>query len=113
MNVIESKDKSTALAQEAKVATACVQNPKKGASHVAVIAARPQGANQVSTFTVDVCKATQLVVAEHGNCQFTNFAVDGASVETKDVVLAQFKFLDGKCDFTGSVGNKHNVKNHM
>jgi len=79
---------------------------------MAVIAARPQGVNEVSTFTEDVCKAAQLVVAEHGNCLFTNFAVDGVSVETKDVMLTQCKFLDGKCDFTGSVDNKHNVKNH-
>ena len=77
-----------------------------------VIAATPQGVNAVSTFTEDVCKATLLVVKELSSCQFVKFSVDGVSLETKDLTLIQFQFLDGNKKYAGRVDNKHNVKNH-
>ena len=89
-----------------------MQNQRKGASPMAVIAARPQGVNAVSTFIEDVCEATLLVVKELSDCQFTNFAVDGVSLETNDVMLIQFQFLDANKNCTGGMDNKHNVKNH-
>ena len=93
---LENKENPIALAQEVKVETICMQNQKKGASLMAVIVARPQGLNAVSTFTEDVCKAALLVVKELNSCKFTNFAVDGVPLETKDGMLTQFQFLD--CD---------------
>ena len=112
LNIISNEKNPMCLAQEVKVATMCIQNPKKGVTPMAIIAARPQGVNEVSKFTEDMCKAAELVVSEYADCQFTNFAVDGVSVETKDVMHTQFKFLDGKCNCMGSVDNKHVVKNH-
>ena len=37
--------------------------------------------------------------------------MDGVSLETKDVMTAICNFLTGRCNFTGAVDNKHNVKN--
>jgi hypothetical protein len=37
--------------------------------------------------------------------------VDGVSLETKDVMTTICNFLSGRCNFTGAVVNKHNVKN--
>ena len=79
---------------------------------MAVIAARSQGINEVLAFTEDVCKAAQLVVIEYEKCHFTNITVDSVSVETKNILPTQFKFLHGECNFTTSVDNKHNVKNY-
>jgi hypothetical protein len=42
---------------------------------------------------------------------FTNFASDGVSAESSDVMEAVCKFLDGKTNYVGSVDNKHNAKN--
>ena len=109
---LENKENPIALAQEVKVETICMQNQKKGASTIAVIAARPQGGNTASIFVEDICAAALLVVKELSDCQLTNFAVDGASLETKDVMLTQFQFLDGNKNYAGSVDKKHNVKNH-
>ena len=80
---------------------------------MAVIEDRPQGVNEASTLTEDFCTSALLVVKELSDCQFTNFVVDGVSLETKDVMLTQFQFLDGNKSYTGSVDNKNNVKNHM
>ena len=41
---------------------------------------------------------------------FTNFAVDGVSAESQDVMTTVCKFLDGQARFIGSVDNKHNTK---
>ena len=67
--------------------------------------------NSASTFTEDVCTAAILVVKELSDFQFTNFVVDGASLETKNAMLNQFQFLDGSKNCTGNVANKHSVKN--
>ena len=100
------------LASEVKVATICFQNPPKGMSPMAIISARPQGVNAPSTFTDDVCRAASKIANEYKNVEFTNFATDGVSVETHDIMNTLFKFLDGKISFLGAVDNKHNVKNH-
>ena len=110
--MLENKEKPIDLSQEVKVVTMCMQNQRKGASPMVVIVSRPQGVNAVSTFTEDVCKFAMLVVKDLSDCQFTNFAVDGASLEIKDAMLTQFQFLDGNNNYTGSVDNKNNVKNH-
>ena len=60
--ILENKEKPIALAQEVKMATTCTQKHRKDASLMAVIAAKSQGVNAVSTFTEDVFKATLLVV---------------------------------------------------
>ena len=67
----------------------------------------------MSNFREDICKFAQLVVKELSNCQFTNFAVDGVPVETKDAMLTQYRFLDGNKNRAGIIDNGNNAKNHM
>ena len=100
------------LASEIKVPTVCAQNVKKGTSPMAIIAARPQSVNAVSDFTADVCAAANMIVNEYKGTSFSNFATDGVSVETKDIMYTMFSFLDKKVNYLGAVDNKHNVKNH-
>ena len=63
------------------------------------VAARPQSNNEVSVFTKDVCKGAQRLEKEHPNLRFTNFAVDGVSLETNDAVTSNVKFLDRTSNF--------------
>ena len=79
---------------------------------MSVTSGRPQGVNVVSTFTEDVCKSNLLVVKELSGWKFTNFAVDGVPLETKDEIFTQFQFLDDNKNYTGSVDNEYNLKNH-
>ena len=43
--------------------------------------------------------------------RFTNFACDGVSVETCDILETLCKFIDGKINYCAAVDNKHNIKN--
>ena len=99
------------LASEVKIGTICFQNQPKGVSPMRIIAARPQGLNVVSSFTRDLCQAACLIERDLDYVRFTNFATDGVSVETSDILLSLCEFLDGKHNFCAAVDNKHNVKN--
>ena len=79
---------------------------------MAIIAARSQGINEVSSFTDDICEAVSLVTKELKNISFANFATDGVSVETRNIMTVLFKFLDGKLNYAAEVGNKYNTKNY-
>ena len=105
-------EKHEDLAAEIKVATTCLQNALKGSTPMAIASARPQGVNEVSMFTEDVCKAACMIVKENERVRFSNFATDGVSVETNDIMTTLFHFLDGKVQCAAGVDNKHNVKNH-
>lgn len=100
------------LAAEIKVATICLQNAEKGCTPMSIVAARPQGMNEVSMLTDDFCKAATMIAKENKRVCFTNFATDRVSVETNDIMKPLFLFLDGKVQHAAGVDNKHNAKNH-
>ena len=99
------------LATEIKIAVISFQNLPKHLSPMAIVAARPQGNNETSSFTKDVCEAARLVERDLDYVRFTNFATDGVSVETLDILQTLCEFLDGKINHCAAVNNKHNVKN--
>ena len=105
-------EKHEDLAAETKVATICLQNTLKGSAPKVIVSARPQGINEVSIFTEDACKAACMIVKENERVRFSNFATDGVSVETNDIMTTLFLFLDGKAKHAAGVDNQHNVKNH-
>jgi len=105
-------NKPIELASEVKVTTIYFQNQAKSISPMAIISAHPQGIYEVSTFTDDVCKAASKIKEEFMHASFTNFAIDGVSVETRDIMLTIFQFLDGEISYLAGVDNKYNVKNH-
>ena len=115
--ILDNKDESDPskeaieCALEIKIAVVSFQNVPKKISPMAIIAARPQGNNETSSFTKDVCEAASLVVKDLVNVRFTNFATDGVSVETSDILQTLCEFIDGKIDYCAAVDNKHNVKN--
>ncbi len=99
-------------ASEVKVAFMVFQKPPPGVSPIVIIYARPQSKNECSSFTADIMNAADLVTKQVNSILFVNFAVDGVSLETKDVMTTICNFLSGRCNFfTGVVDNKHNVKN--
>ena len=115
--ILDNKDESDStkdaieLASEIKIAVISFQNIPKHISPMAIVAARPQGNNETSSFTKDVCEAASLVVKDLDNVRFTNFTTDGVSVETYDILQTLCQFLDGKIEYCAAVDNKHNVKN--
>ena len=100
------------LTSEVKIGVVSFKNQPKGTSPMAIIASRPQGMNETSSFANDMCKGARLLIRDIECVRFTNFAIDGVSVETHDVLLALCKFLNGKINYCTVVDNKHNVKNH-
>lgn len=99
------------LASEIKIAVVSFQNLPKHISPMAIISARPQGNNETSSFTKDVCEAASLVTKDLEDMRFTNFATDGVSVETFDILQTLCEFIEGKINYCAAVDNKHNVKN--
>jgi len=103
-------------AHEVKVAFMVFQHTGNGMSPVEIIGARPQSNNETSAFTSAVLGAAKsaasvAVTSEEEQVAFLNFAVDGVSCETADVMKSVCSFLDGKENHTGVVDNKHNLKN--
>ena len=78
---------------------------------MSIIAARPQGNNETSSFTSDVHKAARLVERDLKYTTFVNFATDGVSVEIHDILLTLCQFLNGKINDCAAVENKYNIKN--
>jgi hypothetical protein len=117
MQILENKDKTDStkdaieLASEIKIAVVSFQNLPKHISPIAIVAARPQGNNECSMFTKDVCEAASLVEKDMNDIRFTNFATDSVSVETHDILHTLCLFMDGKANYCAAVDNKHNVKN--
>jgi hypothetical protein len=103
------------LAVEIKVIFVVFQNCPQGVSPVEIIGARQLTSNETSSLTSDAIDAAVEVAALSSTLQskvfFTNFAVDGVSAESSDVMEAVSKFLDGKTNYVGSVDNKYNAKN--
>ncbi len=87
------------------------QKPLPGVSPIVIISARPQFNNECSSFTADIMNAADLVTKQVKSTSFVNFAVDGVSLETQNGMTTVCNFLSGRCNFTGAVDNKHNVKN--
>ena len=79
-NKEEKELKQIDLASEVKVATTCFQNQPKRTSPGAVMSAHPQGVNETSNFTDDVCRAASKIVNDYKKSVFTNFAIDRVSV---------------------------------
>jgi hypothetical protein len=100
-------------ADELKVIIQSFQNCPPGVSPVEIVGARPQTSNETSSFTNEAVEAAIEASSENTStqCFFTNFAVDGVSAESNDVMTAICKFLDGDQQYLGTVDNKHNVKN--
>ena len=100
-------------ADELKVIIQSFQNCPPGVSPVEIVGARPQTSNETSSFTNEAVEAAIEASSENTStqCFFTNFAVDGVSAESNDVMTAICKFLDGDQHYLGTVDNKHNVKN--
>lgn len=98
-------------ATEVKVAFIVFQQVPSGLPPVEIIALRPQSNNESSDFTNVVVQAAATIAEETPNGSLLSFAVDGVSVESKDVMTANCKFLDGLSKHTGVVDNKHNAKN--
>ena len=109
--ILDNKDEPIDLASEVKIAVISFQNLPRTTSPIAIIAARPQGNNETSSFTRDVCEAATLVTNDLEMVRFTSFATDGVSVETHDIMLALCEFLDRKNEYCAAVDNKHNIKN--
>ncbi len=70
-----------------------------------------EGGALVMPTTTMTMNAADLVTKQVQSTSFVNFAVDGVSLETKDVMTTICNFLSGCCNFTGVVDNKHSVKN--
>ncbi len=98
-------------ASEVKVAFMVFQKPPPGVSPIVIIFAWPQSNNECTSFTADIMNAADLGTKQVKSTSFVNFAVDGVSLETKDVMTTICNFLSGRCNFTGAVDNKHNIKN--
>jgi hypothetical protein len=107
----EYLDEVIDIASEVKVAFMVFQKPPPGVSPIVIISAWPQSNNECSSFTADIMNAADFVTRQFPSTSFVNFAVDGVSLETKDVMTTICNFLGGRCNFTGAVDNKHNVKN--
>ena len=97
-------------ATEVKVAFVVFQQVRSGLPPVEIIASRQQSNNESSDFTNVVVHAAATISEETPNRSLLSFAVDGVSVESKDVMTANCKFLDGLSKHTGVVDNKHNAK---
>ena len=112
-NKFDEDDKKEAieLASEIKIAVVSFQNLPKGTSPMAIIAARPQGNNETSSFACDACEVARLVERDLRFARFTNFAADGVSVEMYDMLQTSCEFLDGTINHCAAVDNKHNIKN--
>ena len=80
-------------------------------SPLSACAARPQTNNDSSDFTQDVVRAAQIVVSWNAITALIGIAVDGVSVECRDVMQGNSSFLDGESTFAADVDNKHNMKN--
>ena len=98
-------------ASQVKAVFMVFQKPPPGVSPIVIISARPQSNNACSSFTVDLMNAADFVTRQIQSTSFVNFAVDGVSLETKDVMTTKCNFLCGWCNFTSAADNKHNVKN--
>ena len=67
-----------------------------------ITSARPQGVNETSNFTDDVCRAASKIVNDYKKTVFTNFAIDRVSVRNtrhyeKHVEIFRWKdFLPGR-----------------
>jgi hypothetical protein len=77
-------------ASKVKVAFMVFQKTPLGVSPIVIISARPQSNNECSSFTTDIMNAADLVTKQHMSTSFINFAVDGVSLETKDVMTASY-----------------------
>lgn len=111
-NASDDKHQAIELASEVKIAVISFQNLSKTLSPMSIIAARPQGNNETSSFTSDACEAARLVEQDIDNVSFVNFATDGVLVETHDAFLTLCECLDGKKDHCAAINNKHNIKNN-
>jgi hypothetical protein len=94
-----------------KVAFMVFKKPPPGVSPIVIISAWPQSNNECLSFTADIMNAADFVTRQVQSTSFINFALDGVSLETKDVMRTICNFFCGCCNFTGAADNKHNVKN--
>ena len=101
------------VADELKVVVQSFQGCPPGVSPIEIVGARPQTSNETSSFTNEAIAAAIEAATEFTSSKtfFTNFAVDGVSAESYDVMTSICQFLDGNQKYLGTIDNKHNVKN--
>ncbi len=86
-------DEAIDKASEVKVAFMEFQKPPPGVSPFVIISARPQSNNDCSSFTADIMNAADFLTRQVQSTSFVNFAVDGMSLETKDVMRTICNFF--------------------
>ena len=99
------------LASKIKIVALVFQNLLKHMSLIAIVSARPQGNNETSAFAKDMCEAASLIEKDLDKVRFTNFATNGLSVETCNVLQTLCQFMNRKTNYCAAVDNKHNIKN--
>ena len=77
------------------------QRTPKGKSLFDVVACLPQGNNDTSNFTNDLCQAAVEVRRTEVNISLVNFSADSFSVETIDITASTPSSLEGKKVFFG------------
>ena len=82
-----------------------------GVSLFEITCAQPQSNNECSESTDQMEEAAKLMMTSIKGESCTNFAVDGVSLESFDVMHACCEFLNGKSNILGTTDPNHNVKN--
>ena len=88
------------------------QSSPNGVAIYEIVAARPQSNNESNDFVKDMEAAASSAMISAGvyGSSFLNFAVDGASCESRHVCLSLCHFLSCKSNHTGSTDPNHNCK---
>jgi hypothetical protein len=84
-------------ASEDKVVFMVFQKPPPGLSPIVIISALLQSNNECMSVTADIMNDTDFVTKQVQSTSFISFAVDGVSLETKDVMKTIQHFLCGRC----------------
>ena len=98
------------MVTEVKVCIMSFQMVPPGVSPFEIICARPQSNNECSEFTDEMEEAAKQMMTSIKGVSCTNFAVDGVSLESFDVMHACCEFLDGKSIILGTTDPNHNAK---
>ena len=88
------------------------QRTPAGVSPTELVAAHAQSNNESNAFIIDMERSAALAVQVSGAGvkNFTNFAVDGVSCESKHVWTSLCNFLSLEVNHVGSTDTNHNIK---
>jgi len=110
--ILEGKDPiigKIKAASEVKVTVMSFQHSPPGVPPTEIVAALPQSNNESNDFIVSM-ETAAMAASRSGLARFTNFCVDGVSVEARHVMLAICLFLSEKANHLGSTDPNHNMK---